>query len=470
MAILKKTASDFASDLEDAILDRNANYDTKIGPIPDLVINPTANVLELQNERIRSVQQLLALVNDGSFTDADLDAFVYNELIVRMEGGKASVNLIFSRLSVPTTDLTVRANFPVSTLQDEESGSVITFITSAEATMYAAQAYSYFNPVTQRFELSVPAVSLTGSSSANVAPGRITKPLRSLVGFDSVTNREGASGGTDVELNGDLIRRYYLSLRGSSPAVTTGILKILKDKYPSVTDALIVHGSNPLNIRAASDAGAVDVYVIGSVNSVATENVIFNGVGQVMPLSNQPVSSITSIGSYIQGTDYELSKTTGGNADSVRAEDGPIWLVGAASTPTLYATLTVSYVYNSLLTLLQSGFTQDDSYVIGRDLLFKEADQVDIDISGQIKIRPGYNVSATLSAVNNTILTMINAMQLGDDVELSDLQAAVRSYAAIDNFVVTNMSRVGDSGTTDVAIADNEYARLDASNLLITVV
>lgn len=470
MSIPKKTANDFAVDIENAILDRNANYDTKIGPVPDLVINPVANVLELQNDRIRSVQQLLSLENDGSFTDDDLDQFVYNELLVRGEGAKASVNLIFSRLAAPTVDLTVRANFPVSTLQDEETGTTITFITTVDTTLVAANAFSYFNPTTQRFELSVPAVALTGSTAGNVAPNRITRPLRALVGFDAVFNRDAATGGTDAELNGDLIRRYYLAIRGASPAVQTGISKILRDKYSSVLDSLVVYGNSALNVRSATDGGAVDVYIIGSVTSTITENVIFTGVGQVLALQNQPVTSIISIGSYIQDTDFVLEKSTDGNADSIRASDGPMWLPTATSTPTLYATLTVVYTYNSLLSTLQAAFTQPDLEVMGRDILFKEADQVDIEISAQIKVRAGYNVSNTLSAVTNTILTYVNGLKLSEDVELSDLQAVVRSYVAVDNFIVNTLAVVGGTGTSDVLIEDNQYARLGVADLTITTI
>ena len=78
MPISRKTAAELAVDITNAIQGRNSDYDTRIGPVPDLVINPMAAVLELQHERIRSVQQLLSLEDDGSFTSQDVDEFVRN--------------------------------------------------------------------------------------------------------------------------------------------------------------------------------------------------------------------------------------------------------------------------------------------------------------------------------------------------------------------------------------------------------
>lgn len=308
------------------------------------------------------------------------------------------------------------------------------------------------------------------SSSCNVATGKFALTTKSVVGFDSVYNKNQATGGTDVEINADLIRRYYLSLRGSSPAVPTGIAKILRDKFPSVADSYVVYGNDPLNVRGSTSAGATDVYVIGSSLSTVTENVIFNGVGQVTPLRYQPVSSITSISGYVQGTDYVLEKTSDGNAKSIRASDGPVWLSTATTTPVLYSSITVVYVYNSLLTILQASFDQADTDVIGRDLLFKEGTEVQIALSAQLRVRPGYSVSATQSAVVNTIFTMINALLLGEGVEESDIQAVARSFAAVDNFIITLLDRTGGTGAADIAISANEYARIANPNLIITTI
>jgi uncharacterized phage protein gp47/JayE len=468
MSISRKTADEFATDLEGAVLSRNSSYDTKIGPIPDLVIRPTANVLELQNERIRSVQQLLSLVNDGSFTDTDLDNFVFNELLLRLRGSRALATLVFSRATVPTTDLVVQANFPVATLADESTGITVTFLTLAQATLVAANASAYFNPDTQRYELLISAQATSAAEAGNVGPNRIRRPLRPLNGFDTVFNRDTAIDGRDPETADQLVSRYYLSLVGTSPATINGLKKILRDQYPTVADSNIIYGNNPLNVRASSDSGAVDVYVIGAVPTSITENVVFPGPDQVISLNHQPIIAISGAGSFVQGTDFTLVKDTSGVDGSVRAQDGIKWL-SSGTTPAIGDVVAVTYSYNGLVQQLQDAFSTDDLTVPGRDLLFKVAIQVDVTISASIKIRAGFSVPSVVSAVSSAILALINDSKLGNDVEGSDIQAVVRAFTGVDNFVITNLARVGQTGTSDISVDDNEFARINVVDLILTV-
>lgn len=469
MAITRKTAAEFAADIETAIRSRNADYDTKVGPIPDLYIAPMANVLELQNERIRTVQQLLSLRNDGSFNDSDLDNLVYNESIIRLTGRKAKATLVFSRSTVPTANILIKANFPVGTLADETTGAAITFLTLQDTTLDATQAASYFNTATQRYELLVSAEATIGTSVGNVSPNRIIRPLRPLNGFDTVFNRDAATGGRDGETNDQLINRYLLSLLGSSPTVVNGVQKILRDKFPDVEDSNLVYGNNPLNIRSAADGGAVDAYIIGTTPTTVSETIVFPGAGQVIPLSSQPISVLLSAGAFTQGIDYSLVKDTTGYAGSIRASDGIIWLP-TGTAPTIGSLVVVTYTYNALTNILQNAFKADDLVAPGRDLLFKEATKVNVALSANLKIRPGYNVASAVDAIVLAVTTFINELKLGQAVEASDLQLIVRAFTGVDNFVITNLSKVGTVGTSDVALDANEYARIESADLALTVI
>ena len=315
----------------------------------------------------------------------------------------------------------------------------------------------------------MPAQSLIGTSTANVGANRITHTLRPLVGFDSVTNKAVSAGGRDIETNAEAINRYFLSLMGTSPDVVNGINKIVRDVYTSVVDSSVVFGNNPLNIRSSADGGAVDVFIIGNVPSTVTETIVFPGVDQVIPLANQPINSIIAAGAFVQGTDYALVKDRAGNENSVRAEDGIKWLT-TGTPPAVGAAVSVTYTYNALVSTLQDGFTTDDKNVPGRDILFKVADQIDVTLSANIKVRPGFNVTTVVDAVSVAILALINGNLLGDDVEASDIQAVVRAFSSVDNFVITNLSVVGETGTSDIAIGANEYSRMAESDLILTVI
>jgi len=476
MSITKKTAAEYASEIETAILSRNSAYDTKVGPIRDLVIQPLANILELQNERAISINNLLSLINNGSFADSDLDNFVFNELLIRLGGAQSSVSLIFSRAAVPTVDITVQANFPVATIPDETTGVTYTFLTTAAATLSAANAASYFNSATQRYELSIPALVVVGSADSNVGPNRITRPLRALNGFDSVFNRVGATGGRDPEVNASLIERYYISLLGTSPSVVDGIQKILRDQFPIVLDSNVVFGNDPLNVRSATDGGAVDVYTIGTQAASATDTIIFPGARITIPLLNQPVDSISSaigvspVVTYVQGTDYISVLDTSGYAGSVRGADGIQWLA-TGTLPSVGAAVNVTYVYNALQTTLQNQFSLPDKVVPGRDILFKEAVQENVTLTANIKIHSGFNVQTILNAVSAALLTLINTSNLNALIEISNIQATVRSFSGVDNFIVTNLNIVGlPVSTVDLQMASNQYAQLASTALVLTTI
>lgn len=470
MPVNKKTAAEYALELEQAIKSRNDSYDTKIGPIPDLYINPASNVFELQNERIRSVQQLLSLINDGSFEDSDLDAFVYNELAIRLTGSRSTATLVFSRSTIPTSDITVLAGFPVATLQDDD-GSSVTFLTKADTTLVAANASSYYNGETGRYELQVEAESTTASSSASVAQYRITRPLRPLNGFDSVTNVAAATGGSDPEVNDSLIKRYYLSLMGSSQANETGIKKIMRSRYPQVIDVNVVYGSNPANIRAADDAGAVDIYSIGEVVSSYTESLTFVGAGQPIILTKRPVLTVTSITGYQQDIDYTFVKdSTSGYAYSNRSSDAIVWKFDAASTPVSGATISVTYTYNSLIESMQSGLTIPDLYCIGSDPLYKDSERLSVKLSANVKVLSGFSTSTTITLLTNKLFAYINSLLLNQDLEQSDIQQQARSLTSIDNFIITNLSLVGTTGIGDIVVNDRQHVVIDLSNLSLTVI
>lgn len=469
MAISRKTAAEFASEIVAAIKSRNSNYDTQIGPIPDLIVQPLSNVLELQNERIRSVQSLISLRNDGSFTDDDLDSLVFNESMVRLGGGQAKVNLVFSRTTAPTTNLTVKANFPVATLPDEATNVSVTFLTTTDATMSVTDLATYFNPNTQRYELVVPAIATTGTSVGNVPANRVIRPLRPLSGFDSVFNRDDATGGKDPETNDDLISRYLLGLIGSSPAVVNGIKKALRNRFPAVEDSNIVYGNNPFNVRSSADGGAVDAYIIGEAPTSVTETVIYAGPEQPIKLTRQPVMAILSAGAFSQGTDFNIYKDTSGYANSVKASDG-LQFTSTGTVPSAGSPLSVTYTYNSLIATLQNAFTADDLSAPGQSLLFKAATLVEASMVAQIKFRTGYNVDKALEAVNLAIMTFINRLKLGQAVEQSDLQLIVRSFTAVDNFIITNLSRAGETANEDLIVGANEYARISDTDLSISVI
>lgn len=475
MPIEKVSKAQYATQLQAGILDRNNALDVAYGPIPDSCVYPQAAVLEDQNTRTRQLSLLLALTNLGELTgfDTDIEAIVFNEGLIRIAGSASTATLTFARATAPTVDAVVARGFPVASQPDASTGGSVVFVASESRTMPAASASSYFNIQTQRYELSVPVISVTLGTAARVGANRINRPLRPLAGFDTITNTSAAVGGFDRETNTELVSRYFLSILGRQTGTATGIERVVRADYPDASDVFIVYGDNPLLTRAATDAGAVDAWIKGTTALQIVENHTYLGVGQLIPVALPPLISVVSVVSgattYVAGTDYEVTFDSSGVSRSPRAADGVTFLTGGPSVlPAVGAVVTITYVYDNLMRALQSGFEQPDVLELGRDLLFREGIDVPIVLVANLKVLTGFNPSTISAAVSAALLAALEAYELGADVENSDIQAIVRAIDGVDNFIITRLTRATVlSGTSDIAIADNEYASLSSSNLTI---
>lgn len=478
MSVSRVTAQQFATSITNAILALNKSYDTAMGPIPDVVINPVSVVLSQQNSSILQLQQLLALVQDGTYTYDDLVAFVANEGVYPSTGAKAVVNLVFSTVSVNST-LTVAAGFPVATQNDELSNQSVTYVTIEPVSLPYASRASYYNATTQRYELIIPATATVGGSIGNVASNRITRPLRVLVGFSSVFNRDPAQGGMDGTTEAQLIERYLIAIVGSAQSVASGTRAVALTLFPSVKDVAIVYGYNPLLTRASYDAGAVDQWVLGEANSSRQQASTFVGRGIPIVMLNQPVQSVASVTSgaivYIEGTDWNFVKDTSGNSGSVRGFDAVVFTFGGAA-PIVGDSVIINYVQNILIENIQLTYEAPLNYVFGRDLLIRQAVAVPIQIYAELQVGLGLSYTTVLAQVQLAILGFVNSLVLnaripgispGGSLQMSDVNAVVRRISGVDNFIMTTFSIVGGSGAQDIPIGFNQHPTLDPVNLII---
>lgn len=478
MPIDKVTAAQFRDALVAGITSRNSTHDTAYGPIRDAVIDPVAGVLEQQNDRARKISLLLSLVNGTEFSESDLNAFVFNEGLLRVLGDYASVELEFSTGLVPSSDQTVQRGYPLASLPDESTGQSITFVATEEKTLPTASAAAYAVPQsdgTTRYVLTVPAVAVVAGTAGRVGANRITRTLRPLVGFDKVTNPSAAVGGLDAETNDELITRYLLAVTGRQMGSRPAIERFILDNFGGVSDVNVIYGTNALLTRAATDARAVDALVIGEQALSVSENLTFLGLGQVLAVTNPPLIDVASVtrgapaATYTEGTDYEVVFDATGVSGSNRAVEGVRFLASSPAPPDPGNLITVVYRYNNLVRQIQAKVEERENEVIGQDLLVRLGTQVAVLLAATLTVAAGQNATSVKALARTALIDYFATLGMGDDVEASDLQLVVRRISGVDNFVITNLNRSGTAGNsaTDLAINDNEYARLDASNLSI---
>lgn len=342
--------------------------------------------------------------------------------------------------------------------------------------MLAAAASSYYNVNTERYEITIPVVALVVGTQARVGPNRVNRPLRPLVGFDSVTNVLAAAGGRDEETNQALIDRYLIAIIGRRLSTRTGIEKVVVDDYPDVEDVLVVAGTDALLTRAGDTAGAVDAYIIGRSLLERTENPAFPGRGQLIRVAFSPMTEVSSVQdlstgtTFVEGTDYDVVYDTTGLAGSSRALDGVLFRF-TGSAPTVGAPVTITYTYNNLIRLLQAAFATDDMLCLGRDLLFKQGTEIPLVLTYELRVVSGFDSALVQNAVDTAILNFIADLKLGDAVEMSDIQGIVRQISGVDNFIFTRLTRsTVPSGIADVGMDASEYPTLADGDLSGTLI
>lgn len=468
MPVNKVTADQFVSRLQTSILSRNEAHDVEIGPIADIVTQPSGQVLETVNDRIRNVSQLILLDQSAVFTDSDVDAFVKNEELYRNLGGKSSGTVIFSRSTIPTVDITVQRGFPIATQPSESSGETVVFVTTEIKTMVAANAAAYYNITTNRYELEVAIQCTVSGKIGEIGPNRIVRPLRALTGFDKVYNRNRTSTVVDREVNSQLIERYKLAIMGTQLGTRTGIRLFIISNFQDAGDVLVITSGSSLITRSGINGNAVDVFITGSQLITRQDVKTFIGVGQLIELDSQPVDSISGIPGYVLGTDFEFVKDVSGVSNSIRSKDSIRFLSTATTLPIVGSSITIDYNQNVLIDNIQNAISNDaDNETGGQDILIRLSNKVLIVINGTLTVLNGFSFTTIKNAVISVIYNYINNLKQNDDVEASDLQAQIRSISGVDNFVFTILDRLGGTGNSDVIINQNEYARIETTNITI---
>jgi len=467
MTVRRVRVSEWRNRYRSALLQRTTDFDIDNGFIPDVLVDPTAAVLDNQNETINYLYSLVTLDTAINLDIEDVEQFVSVNDIFASEGTRSSVQLTLIRYTNPLNDLTIPRGFPFAALNS--GSSAIFFVSTREVILPVANAANYFKSSRQRYEIQVPAISVSNGPQTQVGPNSITTFIRPLVGFDEVTNLTPSSPSVPVDDVGSLVRRFRLSVIGQDRSTPFGVSKYIRNNFQNVTQTLSVYGEN--NPRADTEPGAVDQYIIGRIEQTSTDFKVYLGESPII-LNVQPVISVTEVRSgsttYTEGVDYRVLFDETFNRGSIRAQTS-IQFTGRGSTPSINDTVTISYVYDSLVRDIQRRFENDKVLVYpGRDLLVKQSDQVDIVLNADLFIFGGLSFNSVRNAVEVAIISFFDELGLGEPVELSDIQQVVRGVPGVDNFIINRISRIENaSGQSDIALEFFEYARLSSGNLTL---
>ena len=153
----------------------------------------------------------------------------------------------------------------------------VNFVVGGSYVMLAAQADSYFNFDTKRYEITVDIVAQTTGSDGNRPAGQITN-VSGAPGFQ-VINNDATVFGSDLESNADLTTRCLLGYSvdsgtaGGYASTSAEQIGVIKSKIVKSGDPLMMRDYDP--VRHKHIGGKVDIWTQGLKERQITEKFAF---------------------------------------------------------------------------------------------------------------------------------------------------------------------------------------------------
>jgi phage-related baseplate assembly protein len=459
---MSKTYAEIVASLKVNIGKKRPNLETTEGTITSDIFEAIGDEIEDVYADIEHLAVLPSFRYYDKMSTDELNDLAYNYGITRKEAIKSSGNVYFRASSAPTQNILIPEGTVVTTEPDERLQK-ISFITTAERTLYYDNAASYYNSTSGYYEIAVPIQCIDAGETGNVGVGAIKLIEGSIPGADNIYNYSAFTNGSEEEMNENLADRCLLAIQGASVGTESGYIgKMLESAY--VYDALVVGPGDPLMTRDNGAGGKIDIYVKIDKDSVDTytqtsDEFTYAGETDKIPTC-QPIKEIVSIvgsvsGALTETTDYKLTKLTGAFQGSIYATDTVEFL---GSPLTAGETVTITYTYYDIVTDLQNAV--EDVRPIGTDVLVKLAEEVLIDVTAYVYADSTITDKTTLSeTVQTAIDTFLTFKDLDGEVQQSDVIEEIVTITGVDKVRIPldKLAKSGQSGVSDITLQKNEY-------------
>ena len=277
----------------------------------------------------QTIKQAYFLQNDldvQELIDDSFDTLASNYGKIRQAATKSSTKVVFYTSTSPTADVTVNYGLEVSTIPTETQPAIV-FTTLSSDTMEVSHIADYYNPITQRYELTIAVEAVEAGIVGNVNSNTI---INSDISGLSVTNPESSFGGSDEESNADLADRSQLAFVGLDVGTVYGYKRTCTE-IPGIRDVVVIAAGNALmqrdydEVRHKHVFGKVDIYIRGGENTQAEDKIgflykqvinelfdIFDSTDMLITSTNTgvtsttPIYSISSIRNVSKGKNYDI--------------------------------------------------------------------------------------------------------------------------------------------------------------------
>ena len=424
-----------------------------------LALEQDAQTLQLiaqaQNTTVASIMNhLTALLNSwGS-----------NFLTPRLGVEYATGVALLGTPSAPTTDIVVTAGKTVAT-----SGGV-QYAVQTPATMFAATAGVYWDPIQLMFILPVNVKAVSPGADGNQPSGSLTTITTAISGLSFVTNSAPLSGGRNVETDLEYGTRLLQIWQAYGRLTGKGLSYYPETLVPGVLAVYVASTGDPLSVRGS---GRTDLWVQGEQISAQTD--IFGAPNHpTIPNAVIPTKRPIVPGTLVQpagATAVLVQDTTSAVAGSVASLD---YILFTSPFPAGGATL--QYDYNAVVGSVQALYNNQQyapaaqqqvnstAAAVQTPILAKQAVAIDIDYTVTIMILPGYVPSQVQTAVIAALEAFMATWRLATTVYVDDLNKIVEATPGVLRIAGTpsTFNYSGQSGVLQAPITTgvNQYPQL----------
>lgn len=407
-------------------------------------------------------------ISNASGADLDLRAGDIGNITRRLAVA-ATGTAIFSRNTGSGT-VTIDAGTQVQTADG------IVFQTTTPGTIASDSAPSIPGHAVGRDSGAVPIVALSAGLSGNVASGAINKLVTRPPGVDNVVNLAASAGGQDDETDDAFrgrILSYVASLaRGTKQSIVAAVLgaqdtgsgrtitfasAIDDPQTPGIATLLIDDGTG----QATTSAKVTGELLTSGLNGPPPDSAVGgerNFFVAHTPIHPDELFALTSNqrGVLTQGVDYSLALSYGKVVLAAGLSPGE--------------TLTADYTYYTGIVALAQKIVEGDpadpaNYpgykAFGIVVNVRTPQAITTNITAVLTVSGGYDPASVETEVTSAFTGYINSLGIGEDILRASLIQAAMNIEGVTNVTLSSPS-------TDVAVLDDQIARVSASNVTVS--
>lgn len=414
--------------------------------------------LLISDENADRVQQII----DDSFTKLS------GNVNIKRKGAEKSVGqVLFFTRSTPLRDAAINAGGIVETLSDENN-IASQFQVLTDFTLTINNLDNFFNPLTQRYEVTLDVQAIEAGDEKNIDGGKIKVVVSGIDSIFGVTNNNPTEFGQDLESNSKLAQRAILSFvsvdagtEGGYLATTLGTPNVSRSKIISAGETLMMRDIDPL--RLVHTFGMVDIYIQGSKQTTLTDEFgfIFNTTKKEQALIqsvslfhfrsqnesitiDKPIFDVLDVKNVTKSASYDLEGfTIIGNGQVINLDE------------TLPANMFIGLDPSDIITI--SYRNRDSTPYIFQNQPVESIVSVVGEISGPLtgdnydllKIEDPLQFGNSTSAKDKMQLLFVNGVPTGEVIDIKDENILL--FAENES----NLSRFGIDGDTLVVTDDS---------------